>query len=63
MAGILKYLAGVETPRTLVFGITGKQGKSKSRLMRKFGTEIIAGCTPGKGGQEVDGVPVFNSAA
>ncbi|MCK5116602.1 MAG: hypothetical protein KAR44_08365 [Candidatus Aegiribacteria sp.] len=63
MAGILKYLAGVETPRTLVFGITGKQGKSKSRLMRKFGTEIIAGCTPGKGGQDVDGVPVFNSAA
>lgn len=63
MAGILKYLAGIETPKTLVFGITGKQGKSKSRLMRKFGTEIIAGCTPGKGGQEVDGVPVFNSAA
>ncbi len=62
MAGILKYLAGIETPRTLVFGITGKQGRSKSRLMRKFGTEIVAGCTPGKGGQEVDGVPVFNSA-
>ena len=63
MAGILKYLAGIETPTTLVFGITGKQGKSKSRLMRKFGTQIIAGCTPGKGGQDVDGVPVFNSAA
>ncbi len=63
MAGILKYLAGVETPKTLVFGITGKQGRSKARLMKKFGTEIIAGCTPGKGGQEVDGVPVFNSAA
>lgn len=63
MAGILKYLAGVEIPKTLVFGITGKQGRSKSRLMRKFGTEIIAGCTPGKGGQEVDGIPVFNSAA
>ena len=63
MAGILKYLAGVDTPETLVFGITGRQGKSKSRLMRKYGTKIIAGCTPGKGGQEVDGVPVFNSAA
>lgn len=62
MPGILKYLADVETPQTLVFGITGRQGKSKSRLMRKFGTRIIAGCTPGKGGQEVDGVPVFNSA-
>lgn len=63
MPGIVKYLAGVDTPETLVFGITGRQGKSKSRLMRKFGTHIIAGCTPGKGGQEVDGVPVFNSAA
>jgi succinyl-CoA synthetase alpha subunit len=62
MAGILKYMAGVDHPKTLVFGITGKQGKSKSRLMRKFGTDIVAGCTPGKGGQEVDGVPVFNSA-
>ncbi|MCK5063877.1 MAG: hypothetical protein KAQ97_01270, partial [Candidatus Fermentibacteraceae bacterium] len=63
MAGILKYLADVDTPETLVFGITGRQGKSKSRLMRKFGTKIVAGCTPGKGGQEVDDVPVFNSAA
>jgi len=63
MAGILKYLAGIETPKTLVFGITGRQGRSKSRLMKKYGTHIIAGCTPGKGGQEIDGVPVFNSAA
>ena len=63
MAGILKYLAGIDTPETLVFGITGRQGKSKSRLMKKFGTRIVAGCTPGKGGQEVDGVPVFDSAA
>ena len=63
MAGILKYLADVDTPEILVFGITGRQGKSKSRLMRKFGTKIVAGCTPGKGGQEVDDVPVFNSAA
>jgi len=63
MAGILKHLAGIETPETLVFGITGRQGRSKSRLMKKYGTHIIAGCTPGKGGQEIDGVPVFNSAA
>jgi succinyl-CoA synthetase alpha subunit len=61
MPGILKYLAGVDTPRTLVFGITGKQGQSKSRMMSRYGTEIVAGCTPGKGGQEVDGVPVFDS--
>lgn len=62
MKGIVSYLAGIDTPRTLVFGITGRQGRSRSRLMRKYGTEIIAGCTPGKGGQDVDGVPVFDSA-
>ncbi len=62
MSGILKYLVGIETPQTLVFGITGRQGRSRSRLMKKMGTRILAGVTPGKGGQEVDGVPVFNSA-
>ncbi len=63
MSGILKYLVGVETPKVLSFGITGRQGRSRTRLMKKMGTQVIAGCTPGKGGQEVDGVPVFNSAA
>ena len=62
MSGILKYLAGVETPKTLVFGMTGNQGVRSSRLMRKYGTQIVAGCTPGKGGQEVDGTPIYNSA-
>lgn len=62
MPGILEYLAGVSSPRTLVFGITGKQGQSKTRMMMKYGTDVLAGCTPGKGGQEVDGIPVFNSA-
>lgn len=62
MTGIVKYLADVDEPKVLVFGITGRQGKSKSRLMRKYGTNIVAGCTPGKGGREVDGTPVFNSA-
>ena len=63
MAGILKHLCDIDTPKVLVFGITGRQGKSRSRLMRGFGTDIVAGTTPGKGGQEVDGVPVYNSAA
>lgn len=63
MNGILKYLIGIETPKVLVFGITGKQGRNRSRVMKAMGTRILAGCTPGKGGQEVDGVPVFNSAA
>ena len=61
--GILKYLAGLKTPQVLVFGITGKQGRSRSKMMHKMGTRILAGCTPGKGGQVVDSVPVFNTAA
>lgn len=62
MSGILEHLVGVETPKVLIIGITGKQGQSRSMLMQKMGTQILAGCTPGKGGQEVNGVPVFNSA-
>lgn len=63
MGGILEHLADIEEPRVLVFGITGRQGRSRTRLMRKFGTDIVAGCTPGKGGQEVDGTPVYDSAS
>ena len=63
MSGILQHLVGVETPKVLVIGITGKQGQSRSKMMKKMGTQIVAGCTPGKGGQEVDGVPVFDSPA
>jgi len=63
MSGILNQLSGIDAPKVLVFGITGKQGKSRTRLMREFGTEILAGCTPGKGGQEVDGTPVFDNPA
>jgi succinyl-CoA synthetase alpha subunit len=63
MNGILKYLAGIDTPKVLVFGITGRQGQTGAKLMMKMGTTIVAGCTPGKGNQEVEGIPVFNSAA
>ncbi len=63
MSGILEHLIGIETPKVLSVGITGRQGKGRTRLMKKMGTQVLAGCTPGKGGQEVDGVPVFNSAA
>jgi len=61
MCGILQQFAGIRTPRVLVFGITGKQGQSGAKLMRKYGTPVVAGCTPGKGGQDVDGIPVFDS--
>ncbi len=63
MAGILKYLCNIDIPKVLVFGITGRQGKSRSRLMRGFGTHIVAGTTPGKGGMEVDDTPVYSTAA
>ncbi len=61
MPGILEHLVGVEVPKVLIIGITGKQGRSRSKLMAKMGSQIVAGCTPGKGGQEVNGVPVFNN--
>jgi succinyl-CoA synthetase alpha subunit len=45
----------------LVQGITGREGIFHSRLMKEYGTRIRAGVTPGKGGTQVDDVPVFNS--
>lgn len=45
----------------LVQGITGKQGQLHCRLMQAYGTRVVAGVTPGKGGQEICGVPVFNT--
>jgi len=52
-----------QTHRVLVQGITGREGRARTRLMREYGTRVVAGCTPGKGGQEVEGVAVFNSVA
>lgn len=46
--------------RVLVQGITGREGRARTTLMREFGTNVVAGCTPGKGGQDVEGVPVFD---
>ena len=45
----------------LVQGITGYQGEFHTARMREFGTQVVAGTTPGKGGQRVDGVPVFET--
>jgi succinyl-CoA synthetase alpha subunit len=52
-----------ETSRVLVQGITGREGQARTRLMLDYGTRVIAGVTPGKGGAPVLGVPVFNSCA
>lgn len=50
-----------EKTRVVVQGITGKEGTFHTRQMLNYGTVVAAGMTPGKGGQEVEGVPVFNS--
>src|SRR3972149_3577879 len=50
-----------ENAKILGQGITGSEGSAALPWMQKYGTNIVAGVTPGKGGQEVNGVPVFNS--
>src|SRR5436189_1957200 len=50
-----------ETKRVLVQGITGREGRARTKLMREYGTNVVAGVTPGKAGQIVLGVPVFNT--
>ncbi len=49
--------------RVIVQGITGREGVVRTRLMKDYGTKIVAGVTPGRGGQEVHGVPVYDSVA
>jgi succinyl-CoA synthetase alpha subunit len=49
--------------KVIVQGITGGMGRTHAGLMKKYGTNIVGGVTPGKGGTEVDGVPVFDSVA
>jgi len=47
--------------KVVVQGITGQQGKFHTQLMLEYGTNIVAGVTPGKGGQDVYGIPVYNN--
>ncbi len=49
--------------KVLVQGITGKEGRFHTGQCKAYGTTIVGGVTPGKGGQEVDAIPVFNSVA
>ncbi|MEE8395097.1 MAG: succinate--CoA ligase subunit alpha, partial [bacterium] len=46
--------------KVVVQGITGSQGALHARACIEYGTKLVAGVTPGKGGQSFDGVPVFN---
>jgi succinyl-CoA synthetase alpha subunit len=50
-----------ETKRVLVQGITGREGMARTRLMKEYGTQVVAGCTPGRGGEEVEGIPVYDT--
>ncbi len=50
-----------EKTRVVVQGITGNEGMFHTRQMVEYGTKVVAGVTPGKGSQKIDGVPVFNT--
>jgi succinyl-CoA synthetase alpha subunit len=47
--------------RVLVQGITGREGQARTKLMVNYGTNVVAGVTPGRGGQEVEGIPVYDT--
>jgi len=49
--------------KVVVSGLTGREGTFHALLNRAYGTEVVAGVTPGKGGQEVEGIPVFDTIA
>jgi succinyl-CoA synthetase alpha subunit len=63
---LMSILVGQETDKNyrkkpvIVQGMTGSFGSIHTRLMRDYGTNIAAGVTPGKGGQEFDGIPIYN---
>ena len=50
-----------QNTKVIVQGITGFQGSFHTRLMRDYGTQIVAGTTPGKGGTDFEGIPVFDT--
>lgn len=52
-----------ETTRVLIQGITGTVGSFQTRIMQEYGTQIVAGVTPGRGGLRVHGIPVYDSVA
>ncbi len=50
-----------QTKQVLVQGITGREGRARTKLMVGYGTQVVAGVTPGRGGQDVEGIPVFDT--
>jgi succinyl-CoA synthetase alpha subunit len=49
--------------RLVVQGLTGREGSFHALRNRRYGTQVVAGVTPGKGGQDVEGIPVFDTVA
>jgi len=47
--------------KIVVQGITGRSGLFHTQLCREYGTKVVAGVTPGKGGIHIEGIPVFNT--
>src|SRR6201988_1736670 len=56
----MSILVDTET-KLCVSGITGREGTFHAMNNRRYGTQVVSGVTPGKGGQDVEGVPVFNT--
>ncbi len=52
-----------EKTRVVIQGITGREGSARAALMKEYGTQVVAGVTPGRKGQSVEGIPVFDSVA
>jgi succinyl-CoA synthetase alpha subunit len=52
-----------QSTRVLVQGITGKEGSFHAAACRAYGTQVVAGVTPGKGGSDYEGIPVFDTVA
>ena len=50
-----------QNTKVIVQGITGRDGSFHAKQMLDYGTKVVGGVTPGKGGQDVNGIPVFNS--
>jgi succinyl-CoA synthetase alpha subunit len=50
-----------ENTTVIVQGITGREGSLRTKFMKEYGTKVVAGVTPGRGGQEVHGIPVYDT--
>ncbi|MGC8827947.1 MAG: succinate--CoA ligase subunit alpha, partial [Anaerolineae bacterium] len=49
--------------RVVVQGITGREGSFHTRQMVEYGTQVVAGVTPGRGGEWLEGIPIFDTVA